>query len=524
MKKGIEGWQPYLDRLSALLNIARVSLLFSIMTFYVLTRDIDGLGLSAANFSKIELYSWISIYGCLILFSMLVPRWQNQTDALPNVNSVVDITMIAWLMSMAGGVDSGFGILLLPFIASACLFSRGRYPMIYAGYVSLFITIITIFQLSRYGFDNLNFRICSTAIMLIVGAFLVAGLTSFVAKTLARSQNQQLIQSQLLTNYKNLLVSAFNFVQEAVVVLDEAGYVWLMNRRAQNFFPDLVVDKKTTLFREIMVERLRRKRHFFECSCTLGKWPMRVRVRMLHEANKPLLILSMRSETEIDQEAMAIKLASLGQLTANLAHEIRNPMSAIRQANELLQEDEQNPAQLRLFNIIDNNIGRIDKMLEDISTLNKRDKIDKHAVNFTKFWTAFVQEFTMIKPETQYCVQMSMDKNLLVLWCDPVHLQQIIWNLMNNAWRHSRQDHNAIQVLVRERGRDKIAIIVIDNGPGVSVENQLRLFEPFFTTESSGTGLGLYVARELAQANHGQLSYHQKINGFELLLPRMIDE
>ena len=360
--------------------------------------------------------------------------------------------------------------------------------------------------------------------MLIVGAFLVAGLTSFVAKTLARSQNQQLIQSQLLTNYKNLLVSAFNFVQEAVVVLDEAGYVWLMNRRAQNFFPDLVVDKKTTLFREIMVERLRRKRHFFECSCTLGKWPMRVRVRMLHEANKPLLILSMRSETEIDQEAMAIKLASLGQLTANLAHEIRNPMSAIRQANELLQEDEQNPAQLRLFNIIDNNIGRIDKMLEDISTLNKRDKIDKHAVNFTKFWTAFVQEFTMIKPETQYCVQMSMDKNLLVLWCDPVHLQQIIWNLMNNAWRHSRQDHNAIQVLVRERGRDKIAIIVIDNGPGVSVENQLRLFEPFFTTESSGTGLGLYVARELAQANHGQLSYHPKINGFELLLPRMIDE
>ena len=126
MKKGIEGWQPYLDRLSALLNIARVSLLFSIMTFYVLTRDIDGLGLSAANFNKIELYSWISIYGCLILFSMLVPRWQNQTDALPNVNSVVDITMIAWLMSMAGGVDSGFGILLLPFIASACLFSRGR--------------------------------------------------------------------------------------------------------------------------------------------------------------------------------------------------------------------------------------------------------------------------------------------------------------------------------------------------------------------------------------------------------------
>ncbi|MCO6504071.1 MAG: HAMP domain-containing histidine kinase [Snodgrassella sp.] len=524
MKKGIVGWQPYLDRLSALLNIARVSLLFSIMTFYVLTRDVDGLGLSVATFNKIELYSWISIYGFLILISMLVPRWQNQTDALPNVYSVVDITMIAWLMSMGGGVDSGFGILILPFVASACLFSRGRYPMVYAGYVALLITIITVLQITRMGLSYINIRICSIAIMLIVAAFLVAGLTAFVAKTLARSQNQQLIQSQLLTNYKNLLVRAFNFVQEAVVVLDEAGVVWLLNRRAQNFFPDLLVDKKTALFREIQIEWQRRKRYFFECKCTLSKWPMRVRVRMLHEANKPLLILSMRSETEIDQEAMAIKLASLGQLTANLAHEIRNPLSAIRQANGLLQEDEQNSGRLHLFNIIDNNIGRIDKMLEDISTLNKRDKIDKHCVNFKSFWSAFVHEFTIINPQAEKCIRMSMDNIHTNIWCDPVHLQQIMWNLMNNAWRHSRQDNDSIQVLARERGQDKIAIVVIDNGKGVSVENQLRLFEPFFTTESTGTGLGLYVARELAQANHGQLSYRSEINGFELILPRMLDE
>lgn len=524
MKKAVTGWQPYLDRLSALLNIARVSLLFSIMTFYILTRDVDGLGLSEATFNKIELYSWISLYGFLIVFSMVMPRWQNQTDSLPNVYSVVDITMIAWLMTMAGGVDSGFGILILPFVASACMYSRGRYPMIYASYVSLLISFITVLQVTRNGLDYFSIRIGTIAIMLMVAAYLVAGLTAFAAKTLARSQNQQLIQSQMLSNYKNLLVRAFNFVQEAVVVLDEAGVIWLMNRRAQNFFPDLLVDKKTSLFREIQIEWLRRKRHFFECSCTLGKWPMRVRVRMLHEANKPLLILSMRSETEIDQEAMAIKLASLGQLTANLAHEIRNPLSAIRQANGLLQEDEQNAAQLRLFHIIEKNIGRIDKMLEDISTLNKRDKIDKHSVDFKAFWLAFLQEFMMIKPEAENCIQLSMGHHQLYLWCDPVHLQQIMWNLMNNAWRHSKQDNNAIQVLLRERGRDKIAIMVVDNGAGVSVENQLRLFEPFFTTESGGTGLGLYVARELAQANHGQLSYRPKLNGFELILPRMLDE
>lgn len=524
MKKGIVGWQPYLDRLSALLNIARVSLLFSIMTFYVLSRNIDGLNLSIATFNRIELYSWISIYGFLILFSMLVPRWQNQTDAMPNVYSVVDISMIVWLMDMAGGVDSGFGILILPFVAAACLFSRGRYPLIYASYAALLITIITLLQLGRNNFNHIDIRLCVITVMLIAGAFLVAGLTAYVATSLARSQNLQLIQSQMLSSYKDLLIRAFNFVQEAVVVLDEAGFVWLMNRRAQKFFPNLEVDKKTNLFKEIMIERLQRKRHFFECKCKLGKWPMRVRVRLLKEANKPLLILSMRSEMEIDQEAMAIKLASLGQLTANLAHEIRNPMSAIRQANELLQEEEQNAEQLRLFHIIDNNIGRIDKMVEDISTLNKRDKIDKQSVDFSSFWSAFIQEFTFIKPETEQCIQISVENDHIILWCDPVHLQQIIWNLMNNAWRHSRQDHGAIKVSVRKRGRDKIVIAVIDNGAGVSIENQLRLFEPFFTTESTGTGLGLFVARELAQANHGQLKYRPKINGFELILPRMVDE
>ena len=252
MKTHINGWPQYLDRLSALLNIARISLLFSIMTFYLLTRSMDEPGLAVPIFNKIELYSWAALYGILIVFSMLVPRWQNQPDALPNVNSAVDITMIAWLMNMGGGVDSGFGILLLPFVGSACLFSRGRYPMIYAGYVTLLIVIITWLQLSRTGFANHSMRICIIAIMLIAAVFLVAGLTAYAATLLARSQNLQYQQSKMLDSYRNLLDRAFNYVQEGVVVLDESGLVWLINRKAQNYFPMLLVDKQTALFRQVM--------------------------------------------------------------------------------------------------------------------------------------------------------------------------------------------------------------------------------------------------------------------------------
>jgi two-component system, NtrC family, sensor histidine kinase PilS len=524
MNARINGWPQYLDRLSALLNIARVSLLFSIMTFYVLTRSMDDPDLAVPIFNKIELYSWAILYGLLILFSMLVPRWQNQPDALPNVNAVVDITMIAWLMSMGGGVDSGFGILLLPFVGSACLFSRGRYPMIYAGYVTLLIIIITWLQISRDDFENISMRVCTIAIMLIAAVYFVAGLTAYVATSLARSQVLQYQQSQMLDSYRHLLDRAFNYVQEGVVVLDESGLVWLINRKAQNYFPMLVVDARTTLFRQVMHYWHTEQKNIFEMNCTLNGWPMRIHARLLQEANTPLLMLSMRSRTEIDQESMAIKLASLGQLTANLAHEIRNPMSAVRQANELLQEEERDPVRLKLFHIVDNNISRIDKMLEDINMLNKRDKKNKQAIDLHVFWSAFVQEFVLIKPQAVNCIQLQADSGHLIVWCDSVHLQQIMWNLMNNAWRHSLKDKQAIRVVMHKQEQQKISITVIDNGAGVSAENQLHLFEPFFTTEASGTGLGLYVARELAQANHGQLNYRSQLNGFELTLPRMVDE
>lgn len=524
MKTRIHGWPQYLDRLSALLNIARMSLLFSIMTFYVLTRNMDEPGLSVPIFNKPELYSWTALYGFLILFSMLVPRWQNQPDALPNVNAAVDITMIAWLMSMAGGVDSGFGILLLPFVAAACLFSRGRYPLIYAGYVTLLIVIITWLQISRNGFENVSMRSCTIAFMLIAAVYLVAGLTAYVATSLARSQNLQYQQSKMLDSYRHLLDRAFNYVQEGVVVLDESGMIWLINRKAQNYFPMLVADTRTVIFRQIMHYWHTEQKNIFEINCTLNGLPMRVHARLLQEANTPLLMLSMRARTEIDQEAMALKLASLGQLTANLAHEIRNPMSAVRQANELLQEEENDPARLRLFHIVDNNISRIDKMLEDIGILNKRDKKNRQVIDLRVFWSAFVQEFILIKPQAAHCIQLEADSEPLIVSCDPLHLQQIMWNLMNNAWRHSQQNKQAIRVVMRKEWQQKISIVVIDNGAGVTAENQLHLFEPFFTTEPSGTGLGLYVARELALANYGQLSYSPQLNGFKLTLPRMVDE
>jgi two-component system sensor histidine kinase PilS (NtrC family) len=89
---------------------------------------------------------------------------------------------------------------------------------------------------------------------------------------------------------------------------------------------------------------------------------------------------------------------------------------------------------------------------------------------------------------------------------DPEHLRQVLWNLLRNAMRYARPGARAVRVVLRNYG-DRVEVSVVDNGPGVSAADRGHLFEPFFTTEAKGTGLGLYLARELCAANHASLEY-----------------
>ncbi|WP_066570058.1 nitrogen regulation protein NR(II) [Snodgrassella sp. CFCC 13594] len=520
--------QQSLEKLPGLINIGRISLLFSLLTFHLLVQSLlhnfSFNGLNILTFSNVQLYAWAGVYGCLIILSIVLPQWQQATTALPSAHAVADITMMVWLMYIAGGVTSGFGILVLPFITTSCLLSFGRYPLLYAGYAAMLIVLSTLWLNREVGLDRIDMRSWATVVILVAAVFLVAALTAYAATYLARSRSALRRQSQVLDSFKRLTDVAFNHVQEAVVVLDRAGIIWLLNRKAQDYFPSLRADEGTALFEPIMAVWQRHQIRAFDTETTLQAQLMRVRARPINEGNTPLLMLFVRANSELAAEAMAMKLAALGQLTANLAHEIRNPMSAIRQANELLQEEDDSPPHKRLHGMIENNIGRIDKMLEDVSSLNKSDKIHKQVVDLMQFWREFRQEFVLTQPKALHAIDLQVGEGKLQVWCDPMHLQQILWNLMNNAWRHSQQNAGAIRVVFRPLGRAEIAIVVMDNGAGVSAENQDRLFEPFFTTSAGGTGLGLYVARELAQANLGRLRYESKINGFEIVLPRVANE
>ena len=514
-------WNEQVDRIPWLLNVCRLTILLSMFVLYMMSVFSENAGLKKMVPPTI-FYIWAAVYAGITLISIIRPHWVRQeNDKLPNASAVVDIVMIMALVYLTGGIGTGVGILVLPFVATSCMLSYGKFPALYAGFTTVCILCVMFLsdQLSLDA-EKWDGRNIGTAIMLIGASFAVAYLTSYSATFLRDATASARKHKRNYNRVRGLNQLVLNRVQEAVIVIDPELKVWLFNRQAKNYFSGLAAEHKEPIFEDLVARWLLNPEKPFEADIHLHRFSMHVRAVPMVQEDGKLLMLFLRSLREIAAEAMATKLASLGQLTANLAHEIRNPMSAIRHANDLLQENIEDPVSKKLHGIIDSNIRRIDKMLEDVSTLNKKDNLGRESINLMKFWLAFKQEFTLNNPNSVGCIKMEMKGKNLTVTADPMHVQQIMWNLCNNAWRHSTKGSDAIQVLIKPSGKLNVSIVVSDDGPGAAPEIRNQLFEPFFTTEKGGTGLGLYVARELAHANLGQLHYHPELNGFELILPK----
>jgi two-component system sensor histidine kinase PilS (NtrC family) len=205
------------------------------------------------------------------------------------------------------------------------------------------------------------------------------------------------------------------------------------------------------------------------------------------------------------EQAQQYKLAALGRLTANIAHEIRNPLAAISHAAELMQEEKRGEDRERLTRIINDNTRRLERLVSDVLQLNRRDRIAADPIRLHPWLREFLDEFVANEsaaPE-RFAVDAASDA-----WIefDREHLRQVMWNLLRNAARYAGPQEGAVRIALRGYA-GRVELSVIDNGPGVPPGRQTQLFEPFFTTEAKGTGLGLYLARELCDANRATLEY-----------------
>lgn len=222
-------------------------------------------------------------------------------------------------------------------------------------------------------------------------------------------------------------------------------------------------------------------------------------------------VIFLQDVTQIENRAQELKLASMGRLTASIAHEVRNPLSAVSYAASLLGEETNHPTQVRLLNIIGDNVERLNRMIEDILKLSRKAQLHKEPLALTPFFTEILGEFTETHEVPAGMIYVGDMKQYRV-WFDPLHLREVIMNLLTNALRYASRRAASIRIYAVPDAASRLELHVQDDGPAISPEVRAHLFEPFYTTSSKGTGLGLYLARELCLNNGAMIDYEYRVD------------
>jgi two-component system, NtrC family, sensor histidine kinase PilS len=452
--------------------------------------------------------------------ALIRTRWRFNVQIAMQV--LVDIGFVTVLIFASRGITSGLGLLLLTTLAGAALISRGRLALFFAAIASIAVLLeqgyeVLVFQESPAQFIQVGF--------LAIGYFAI----SLVAHTLA----QQTRQSEELAAQREIDVANLSEVNrlviqdmpDGVVVVDGAGVIRQVNTQAAAFLGSLAGrdDVMLTDYAPTIAAHLARWRAGIAgvSSGYAASMDERHGLRFVPVGAQPDAgtVIFLEDLTRVRQEAQQMKLAAIGRLTANIAHEIRNPLGSISHAAQLLHEEpELSSGMRRLVGIINDNTQRLNRMVNDVLGLNRGQAALLETIAVVEFVRQFVAEIAETEKANADIFSLRADSQLSVLF-DRTHLNQVLWNLCRNALRHCLGRTGSVQIIAqRVRGSRVVKLDVIDDGPGVPPPVRSGLFEPFVTAAPGGTGLGLYIARELCAANGATLDYVESSVGAQFTL------
>ena len=413
---------------------------------------------------------------------------------------LVDVTLLTLIMWASGGYRSGMPILILIALAGAGLVGQGRMVLFYAAYATLAVLLENAFRLlsGRATVDFFTVGITCIGFFAIAQVARLLALRALANEDLARQRGADLA-SQLRLNRQII-----QDMQDGVLVVGDGGVVRRFNPQAVALLgAGLREGGRLVDFAPALERELRRRTEQGDSAHSLradasGKMLL-ARFLPAGEANETLVYLE--DFDRIHNQIQQAKLAALGRLTASIAHEIRNPLASVYQAAELLLDEKRSEMQARLIRIIGNNAQRIDRLVADVLALGRRDEALPEALPLESFVGEFLDEFALTDGLGNPGVVVNRVSPGLEMAMDRTHLRQILWNLVGNARRHCSGGPGAVKIDAALRDDGRVALDVSDDGPGIPEGLRTQVFEPFFTTHSKGTGLGLYISRELAEAN-----------------------
>ena len=432
---------------------------------------------------------------------------------------ITDIAFISTLMYASGGIASGFGVLLLVTIAASGILSSRHIPFAFAAAATLAIfavQFIKSFQMFVSG-EPPELEYAQNG-LLGAALFAVALLSHLLAQRVRVSEVLAEQRREELTDLATINELTIQQMETGVVVVDSHNIVRLCNSAAQDMLGhgSDVVSHPLNFIAPKLYEQLMRWRQGTQDTPRPFRNTPEGKELLPHfrglEARSNLSILIFLDDTSmLSYQAQQSRLASLGQLTASIAHEIRNPLSAISHAGQLLNEvNTLDATDRRLIEIIQNQSERLDTIIKSILSLSRKKEFNPEKLELTGWIHQFITSAINERGIATESIQLECPKTPLYIHADPLHLNQIMYNVTENGIRHSQMQNSdtLLKIVCAPGGNDKtVEINIIDYGSGILEKYREKLFEPFFTTLPRGTGLGLYIARELSQINHAHLQY-----------------
>jgi two-component system sensor histidine kinase PilS (NtrC family) len=507
-------------RVISLLNIFRLlvpMVLILVFFFDAPTRSVGTaypglfIGICVAHFS----------FG-LVSIKAIQKRWPS-ADWLALFQLAVDTIAITLLLHASGGMGSGLAtLLILPAGATAAIV-----PPRHALLSTALITLALLFETTVSALSGMS-----------QGTdFLVAGLTGaslFAITLLAIPLAHQLRESEARVQQRDIDLANLNelnefivqHLRESILVVDGTDRVRLINETAARMLKGGPV-ASGALLGEVsprllyLLETWRRQESdrrdsTGEVVSADGGTVIRPHFVSLSETGPGPVLVFLEDTSVMAERVQQSKLASLGRLSASIAHEIRNPVGAMSHAGQLLRESPAlGPDDRHLTDIIEKNAVRVSQIIDNVLQLSRRDNTQQERVDLGEWLSAFVDEFnqTLQLERGRFRIEPDAGVGPLQVSFDPSHLHQVLWNLCENALKHTGAAEPVTLRLGRIASTGRPFLEVADRGAGIDPAHAERIFEPFFSNGAGGTGLGLFISRELCQTNGALLAYEARPGG-----------
>jgi two-component system sensor histidine kinase PilS (NtrC family) len=506
-------------RVLILLNLFRLALGALLLAVFYLVDEPRIVGETNAELAWRALIGLLGM-GCAELF--LLQRRTPNARAQTYIQFVTDLVAITLLVHSSGGISSGLGGVLIVSVGALGLLVTSERAFLLAAVTTLVLLLEQIYA---------QFLGLTTSAQLAPTGIL--GAVIFVITAVVQLLRTRIVETEALAEQRGVdlrnLVELNDYIiqhlRESIVVVDGNDEIRLINESAVKHLGNHEANLGQRLLdvsRDLAVRlnlwrgggAVERSRLSFASGDGNTVQP---HFAPLGGDRDGGVVVFLEDTSLIAERVQQAKLAALGRLSASIAHEIRNPLGAMSHAGQLLAEspslgqDDQ-----RLTDIIRVNARRVSQIVESVLALSRRGQSRPERIQLGPWLEDFAREFVATLELYEGAVRVASQHRDVEAQMDPTHLHQILWNLCDNAVKYASAEAGAIAVelscgTLETSGR--VYVEIADRGPGITPDKVEQIFEPFYTGQPGGTGLGLYISRELAERNGASLRYQARPGG-----------